>query len=71
MARRRSQKGRALQVAVSQEDIAKRAYEKYVGRGCLEGFAEQDWFEAERELREETSRPIVQGFVVKDSVVKE
>ena len=35
---------------ISQEAIAKRAYEKYVARGCEPGSEQQDWFEAEQEL---------------------
>ena len=35
---------------ISQETIAKRAYEKYVARGCEPGFEQQDWYEAEQEL---------------------
>jgi len=30
--------------------IAERAFEKYVRRGCKDGFAKQDWLEAESEL---------------------
>jgi hypothetical protein len=30
--------------------IAKRAYELYVERGCRDGFAIDDWLEAEREV---------------------
>jgi hypothetical protein len=32
------------------EAIAKRAFEKYLARGCEHGFDQQDWFEAEKEL---------------------
>lgn len=31
--------------------IAKRAYELDVRRGCQEGYAVEDWLEAEREIR--------------------
>lgn len=34
------------------EDIAKRAYEIFAGRGYVHGNHEQDWIQAERELRE-------------------
>ena len=30
--------------------IMVRAYELYVERGCREGYAEQDWLDAEREI---------------------
>lgn len=34
--------------------IAARAYELYVKRGCREGYAEQDWLDAEREILDRT-----------------
>ncbi len=37
-------------IAIPQEAIAKRAYEKYTARGCVHGFDQQDWSEASREL---------------------
>jgi hypothetical protein len=42
--------------AVPRERIAMRAYEKWLKRGCTDGHAEQDWFEAERELAAEMSK---------------
>ncbi len=33
------------------EQIARRAYELFLARGGLHGYHEQDWFQAERELR--------------------
>ena len=36
----------------SHEDIARRAYEIYVGRGGGEGHEIDDWLQAERELRQ-------------------
>jgi hypothetical protein len=33
------------------EDVRRRAYEIYCGRGCAGGSAEADWLEAERQLR--------------------
>ncbi|WP_426750044.1 DUF2934 domain-containing protein [Myxococcus sp. Y35] len=33
------------------EQIARRAYEIFLARGGTHGYAEQDWFQAERELR--------------------
>lgn len=35
------------------EEIAKRAFEIYAGRGYAHGYHEQDWLQAERELRGE------------------
>jgi hypothetical protein len=35
----------------SEEQIARRAYEIFLARGANHGSAEQDWFQAERELR--------------------
>ena len=38
-------------VIVSAKDIAQRAYEIYVARGCVKGFDREDWLRAERELK--------------------
>ena len=38
------------------EQIAKRAYEIYVGRGRIEGREREDWAQAERELFEHAHR---------------
>ncbi len=38
---------------ISHQRIAERAYLKFLGRGCVHGYHEQDWLEAERELIEE------------------
>lgn len=35
----------------SHEQIARRAYEIFLARGSKQGNPEQDWFQAERELR--------------------
>lgn len=40
---------------VTNDKIAKRAYELYTARGCKEGFAEQDWLTAEAELSGKTT----------------
>ena len=37
--------------AVTENEIARRAYERYLSRGCEHGHDVQDWLEAERELR--------------------
>ncbi|MBK8481205.1 MAG: DUF2934 domain-containing protein [Proteobacteria bacterium] len=34
----------------SKEEIATRAYELYLERGCTDGHADEDWAEAERDL---------------------
>lgn len=34
----------------SRDEIERKAYEIYERRGCEDGHAEEDWFEAEREL---------------------
>lgn len=39
--------------AVSEDVIAKRAYEKFIARGCTHGFDQQDWAAAEQELTAE------------------
>lgn len=35
------------------EEIARRAYELYLERGGADGHAEDDWLQAEREIRRE------------------
>jgi hypothetical protein len=39
------------------EQIAQRAYQRYVERGSEPGREVEDWLEAERELREVPDRP--------------
>ena len=38
------------------QEIARRAYELYLQRGGGDGFADEDWVQAERELRRERGR---------------
>jgi Protein of unknown function (DUF2934) len=35
---------------IADTDIARRAYELYLARGCEDGHEVQDWLQAEREL---------------------
>jgi len=42
---------KAITKELSREEIERRAYELYLARGCGEGYAEEDWLQAERELR--------------------
>lgn len=37
--------------------IAARAYELYLARGRSDGFADEDWYAAERELSVDRARP--------------
>jgi hypothetical protein len=37
---------------VTEGDIARRAYELYLARGCEDGHDVDDWLQAERELQE-------------------
>jgi len=37
-------------LAITDEAIARRAYEKYVSRGCAHGQDQEDWAAATREL---------------------
>jgi hypothetical protein len=39
---------------LTHEDISKRAYEIYVRNGCKEGQCEQNWLQAEQELKNQT-----------------
>ncbi len=41
---------------VPHERVAMRAYEKWCQRGCPPGTDEQDWYEAEAEVRAEMTR---------------
>jgi hypothetical protein len=41
--------------SIPQEKIAQRAYEKWLKRGCSHGSDQQDWIDAEAELRAEAS----------------
>ena len=34
----------------TEQDVAERAYRRWVDRGCPQGSPDEDWFEAEREL---------------------
>jgi hypothetical protein len=41
-----------VNATASQDDpVAKRAYERYLERGSEHGHDQEDWFEAEREIR--------------------
>jgi hypothetical protein len=39
---------------LNHEELERRAYFHYLDRGCVDGFALEDWLAAESELREET-----------------
>ena len=41
---------------VPSDRIAQRAYEKWMKRGCVHGYDQQDWVDAERELLAEQNR---------------
>ena len=43
--------------AIPHEKIAHRAYQKWCQRGCRHGAHQQDWLEAEAELRAEIGMP--------------
>ena len=36
---------------VTEHDIARRAYDRYLARGCEDGLDLEDWFHAEQEVR--------------------
>jgi len=50
---RPTKRAAATELQIPFDEIAKRAYEKFVTRGAIDGFHEQDWFDAEDELRAE------------------
>jgi hypothetical protein len=43
-------------VSVSEEDIARLAYDKFVARGSLHGQHQEDWLAAEAELKHGAQR---------------
>jgi hypothetical protein len=51
------QGGQGQHTQAFRERVAKRAYEKWMKRGCKDGYAIQDWIEAEAELVAEQKRP--------------
>jgi len=40
----------------SPDAVARRAYERYVARGCEDGYDLDDWLQAEEEIRSETGQ---------------
>jgi hypothetical protein len=49
--RKTTPKRRAASVPTpTHDDVARRAYERFLARGASDGRASEDWFEAEREL---------------------
>ncbi len=48
---RASHPGPAAAAMPTHKDIAKRAYEIYVEKACRQGQSEQDWLQAEQELK--------------------
>ena len=46
----RAPKSRPQTAIVTNSDIARRAYELYLGRGCEHGHDVDDWMQAEHEL---------------------
>ena len=45
------------QAELSPGDIAQRAYQRWLARGCPQSDGREDWFAAEAELRAETPAP--------------
>jgi len=37
---------------IAESDVARRAYDRYLARGCEPGHALDDWLDAERELQQ-------------------
>ena len=55
--RSRKTKERGEAIAPSREEIARRAYELFLQRGGEPGHEQEDWLQAEKNLREEKARP--------------
>jgi hypothetical protein len=49
-ARAATAQAKAQTSSPSREDVAKRAYELFLARGCTHGHDQEDWLQAEREL---------------------
>jgi Protein of unknown function (DUF2934) len=47
----RAPKSLAQPATIADGDVARRAYDLYLGRGCEHGHDVDDWLQAERELR--------------------
>jgi hypothetical protein len=54
-----------VEIPIDPVEIGKRAYEKWLQRGCVDGYAQQDWFEAEAELKAERYACVV-AFEVRE-----
>jgi len=46
----------ATQMSPPQEKVAARAYQKWMQKGCKHGHDQQDWLEAEAEIKAEMAR---------------
>jgi hypothetical protein len=45
-------------------EISMRAHQKWINHGCVNGHAEQDWLEAEAELKSEQSPSMITFNVI-------
>jgi hypothetical protein len=52
-----TEQGHEDEIEPSEEDIRERAYQIYLARGGKSGLDEQDWMQAEAELKEEARKP--------------
>jgi hypothetical protein len=52
------------------DKIAEKAYLKYIQRGCMDGFDQQDWLEAEQEVKSSKKKTIAKTAVRKTGKVK-
>lgn len=48
-------------------EIARRAYEKFCGRGCHHGSDIEDWLAAERDVLAEQARPLMTAVAAADA----
>lgn len=51
----------APEVTLDREVVARLAFSKFVGRGCVHGYALEDWLAAEAELRAELLPPVAKA----------
>jgi len=59
---RRKKNSVNVEIQLDPTEIGKRAHEKWVERGCIDGYAQQDWLSAEAELKAEKAAACVVAF---------
>ena len=63
---RRKKNSVNVEIQLDPAEVGARAHQKWIDRGCIDGYAEQDWQEAEAELRAEKAAACIVAFEVKE-----